>query len=202
MQVEIKGQSSLKNSMKSIEYTGVGFTKANTVEEEGTVGDLLFRFAERDGGQLFAILDAARTDEVLAKLAKAEVQYESLFRGREEEPLFEVSPFLVVCKEETELFKWLTTEGWGQSVGIFLTSSDSFKNLFTHFQRFLMVKEEGGDEMYFRFYDPRVLRVYLPTCTAQELNLFFGNVSRFMMESEDGKSILSFVPSRSGTTRR
>jgi len=198
----LKGETSVKSNIKFIEYTGAGFNKANAAEEEGSIEEIFFRFAERDGGQLFAILDAARTDEVLANLAKGEVEYESLFKGRKEEQLFDVSPFLVVCKEETELVKWLASEGWGQSMGIFFTSSDSFKNLFSHFQRFLMVKEEGGDEMYFRFYDPRVLRVYLPTCTAQELNLFFGKVRRFIIESEDGESIVSFAKSDLGTKRR
>ena len=192
----------VKALCQSVGETRPGYVKPKIDEEEGELAELFFRFAERDGGQLFALLDAARTDEVLAKLAKAEAQYESLFRGRKEEPLFDVSPFLVVCKAETELFGWLTSDGWGQSVGVFFTSADSFSNLFTHFQKFLMVKEEGGDELYFRFYDPRVLQVYLPTCTAQEISLFFGNVSRFMMESGDGKSILSFVPGRSGSSTR
>jgi len=170
--------------------------------EEGELAELLFRFAEEDKGQLFAILDAARTEEILAHIAKGEVQSESLFKGKKEEQLFDVSPFLVVCKADTELFAWLTSEAWAQSVGIFFTSSDSFENLFTHFQQFLTVQEEGGGDMYFRFYDPRVLRVYLPTCTAQEIRTFFGNVSRFMVESEDGKSILSFVPGPSGSASR
>jgi hypothetical protein len=172
--------------------------------EEGELAELLLRFAEQDKGQLFAILDAARTDEILAQIAKPEAQYQSLFRGREEEQLFDVSPFLVVCKADTELFTWLTSEAWAQSVGVFFTSADSFENLFAHFQQFLMVQEEGGGDMYFRFYDPRVLRVYLPTCTAEEIRTFFGNIRRFMAESEDGKSILSFVPGRSGSasTRR
>ncbi len=192
----------IKAVCQSVGEIRPGYVKPKIDEEEGELTELLLRFAERDGGELFAIVDAARTDEVLAKLAKAEVQYESLFRGREEEPLFDVSPFLVVCKAETEVFKWLTSEGWGQSLGVFFISSDSFNNLFTHFQKFLMVKEEGGDELYFRFYDPRVLQVYLPTCTPQEIGLFFGNVRRFVMESGDGKSMLSFVPSGSGPGRR
>jgi hypothetical protein len=179
--------------MRVIEYRGVGFKEANTAEMEGTGGELLVRFAEREKGQLFAILDSARSDAVLSKLALNEVQYESLFRGREEEPLYDVSPFLVWCKEKTKIFEWLTSEVWGQSIGVFFTSSDSFRNLFTHFQRFLLVQEEGGEELYFRFYDPRVLRVYLPTCTAQELDLFFGKVSRFIMESEDKKSIVTYA---------
>jgi hypothetical protein len=183
--------------MKITEYSEVGFEKVYSKDEEGKIEEILFRLAEKDNAKLFTILDSARSEEVLAKLAEREVEYESLYKGREEEPLFRVAPFLVVCKKETKLMEWLTSEAWGKSIGMFFTSPDSFKNLFTHFQRFLLVKEEGGEELYFRFYDPRVLRVYLPTCTEEELKEFFGKANQFIMESEDGKSFVLFTKNSS-----
>lgn len=36
--------------------------------------------------------------------------------------------------------------------------------------------------MLFRFYDPRVLRLYLPTCTSTELEQVFGPVGTFFTE--------------------
>ena len=39
--------------------------------------------------------------------------------------------------------------------------------------------------MYFRFYDPRVLRIFLPTCDAAQLKEFFGPVAHFICEDED-----------------
>ena len=50
----------------------------------------------------------------------------------------------------------------------------------------------------FRFYDPRVLRVYLPTCTGDEAEEFFGPVPEILAESEDGGSLLSYRPVRDG----
>ncbi|MEK9149335.1 MAG: DUF4123 domain-containing protein [Candidatus Desantisbacteria bacterium] len=182
----------IKTVCKSLGNTQESYINTKTVDEEGELEELLFQFAKKDGGQLFAILDAARSDEVLARLIQSETEYESLFKGRKEEGLYDVAPFLVVCKEKTELMQWLTSEGWGESLGVFFSSPDSFKNLLCHFQNLLIVKGSDGDEMYFRFYDPRVLRAYLPTCTMQELNLFFGNINRFMVESKDSKLILSF----------
>ncbi len=179
--------------MESIEYTGMGFTRASIIKE-GAVEEMLFHFAEKNGMQLFGILDSARSDEVLAKLAIDKVKYESLYHGlQEEEFLYEVSPFLVLLKKDTALFRWWTSERWGESLGIFFTSSDSFEHLVRHFQKFLTARVKDGTERYFRFYDPRILRVYLPTCTAEELNLFFGSINRFIIESKDGKSILSFI---------
>lgn len=51
-----------------------------------------------------------------------------------------------------------------------------------HFRRFLRVTDEQGQPLMFRYYDPRVLRVYLPTCTAEELALVFGPVSAYLIE--------------------
>ena len=44
----------------------------------------------------------------------------------------------------------------------------------------------------FRYYDPRVLRVYLPTCTPDELEMLFGPIERFWMESNAAGTVLDF----------
>ena len=46
-----------------------------------------------------------------------------------------------------------------------------------------MVQDEGGQEYFFRYYDPRVLRKYLPTCTPEEVRSFFGPVRSFIAEN-------------------
>jgi hypothetical protein len=47
--------------------------------------------------------------------------------------------------------------------------------------------------MYFRFYDPRVLRSFLPTCTEPECAEFFGPIGRFVMEAEQPGALWSFT---------
>jgi len=47
------------------------------------------------------------------------------------------------------------------------------------------VQDAKGKDMYFRFYDPRVLRVFLPTCTPEELSDFFGPIAGFLIESAE-----------------
>ena len=51
---------------------------------------------------------------------------------------------------------------------------------------------EGGAECYFRFYDPRVFRVYLPSCNSTELEDMFGPVTRFFIEGEDRNTLLEY----------
>ena len=47
--------------------------------------------------------------------------------------------------------------------------------------------------MYFRFYDPRVLRIYLPTCTLEESRVFFGPIDGFLVESADGEKLIGYT---------
>ncbi len=54
------------------------------------------------------------------------------------------------------------------------------------------MQREGGGTLLFRYYDPRVLRIFLPTCTPAELREFFGPLSRLYAEAEGGQELLEF----------
>ena len=46
--------------------------------------------------------------------------------------------------------------------------------------------------MLFRYYDPRVLRKFLPTCTPEQIAAFFGPADSVLIENEDGTELLRF----------
>jgi hypothetical protein len=51
----------------------------------------------------------------------------------------------------------------------------------------------------FRFYDPRVLRIFLPTCNAQEVFQFFGPVvNSYLAENDDANILLQFSKGEQG----
>ncbi len=54
------------------------------------------------------------------------------------------------------------------------------------------MRDTRGRILVFRFYDPRVLRAYLPTCTAEEIAQFFGPISHFAAESADGRQVITY----------
>src|SRR5262249_50861032 len=86
----------------------------------------------------------------------------------------------------TELATFLMDEGWRRSFGIFIESPAPIEQLERHLRTFLLATVEGEEgTFYFRFYDPRVLRVYLPTCTPEELAAFFGPITRILVEGEE-----------------
>ena len=53
------------------------------------------------------------------------------------------------------------------------------QTLRAHFRKFLRVKDMKGRNLYFRFYDPRVMAAFLPRCLPNELPEFFGPVKTF-----------------------
>ncbi|MCX6270838.1 MAG: DUF4123 domain-containing protein [Bacteroidetes bacterium] len=149
------------------------------------VGDFLLDQAERENGYLYAIVDSARNEDVFRYFLIDNVTYRSLFQDTLDEQAFGVSGFLVGCNRESILFNWLTSQVWGSSCSIFFTSQSSFDEVFKHLQNLNRVYLEDDEVVYFRYYDPRVLRVFLPTCTQRELDIFFGEVISFMMETEN-----------------
>jgi hypothetical protein len=129
---------------------------------------------------LFAVLDAARSSRVLGLLQQSAEEYRSLYEGHQGNALADVAPYLVRLPQDSSLLGALLAEGWGENWGIYLTCTSPFLELRRHLRKFLMVHAEGWENrMYFRFYDPRVLQAFLPTCTEDQLNNFFGPINCF-----------------------
>lgn len=146
---------------------------------------------------LFAILDSARDRRVRQFLLQAGEEHESLYEGVADAELTEVAPYLVRLPRGTDLLELLVRVGWGRSWGVFLTSSVSFKETRRHLRKFLKVEDEGTKEqLYFRFYDPRVLRVFLPACSPEQRAELAGPLGRFFVEGEAGE-LLRFEGGRS-----
>lgn len=138
----------------------------------------------------YAVLDTARDDTILTLLKEAPDETQSLYDGTKGDALAEVAPYLVRLDRQGWLLDALVSQGWGQSWGIYLDCPLSFKELRRHLRRFLRVQQEGSPDLfYFRFYDPRVLRIFLPTCTAEQLDLFYGPICRFWAEDPSGQPL-------------
>ena len=95
----------------------------------------------------------------------------------------EVAPYLVKLEREMPLLRRMLQSGWGQHWGIILQSPVELSAIRRHFRPLLVVHDESGKPMRFRYYDPRVLSVFLPTCNAGELAEMFGPARSFLVES-------------------
>ncbi len=137
----------------------------------------------------YAVLDGARDPRVFDMAVGSGAPYECLYAGNIPYELAEVAPYLVQLRPNDPLAFELLDACWGDSWGIFLHSRAPLEELRKHFRRFLRVMTEDGKKLVFRYYDPRVFRVYLPTCNAAELEAFFGPVDRYLVEDDDGAQL-------------
>ncbi len=165
--------------------------------------------AEQPDLKFYAILDGARSQKIYPALKEYSVKHKCLFLshqllfgGRLPHVLAMAAPYLVELRPGDLFTKWVVSRGWGNSWGIFLASNTTFSILARHFRRFLMVKTEEGQKFYFRYYDPRVLRTYLPTCSKTELKFLFEEVRMFIAEEEGGKRIIEYYSKRGGFSSR
>ena len=152
---------------------------------------LLFDKAQA-GEHVYAVLDGASIPDLLDRLVSDNPVNVCLYRGELEADLAEVAPYLVQLEPGSEFAEWIVTEGWGRHWGIFARIAAELDDTRRHFRRFLIVHDPDNDPMYFRYYDPRVLRVFLPTCNSTELNEIFGTVAAYFMEAEDPAQCAEF----------
>jgi hypothetical protein len=145
---------------------------------------------------VFALLDGARDRRIFDTLQRSRIDYRSLFLGELVPELAVASPYLVHLGSLSRETRYILEHGWGNSWGVFVRADILLQDLRRHFRTILQVEDENGRRLFFRFYDPRVLRAYLPTCTPQELRTVFGPIDSFSMENETGEALLEFSVDR------
>lgn len=141
--------------------------------------------------QLYAVVDGASLGGLLGQLDAHRPLHCCLYSGDLDPELAQTAPYLVQLTRDNLFTAWLI-EAWGHHPGIFIQAPVDFRSLRTHLRSLLMVRNPQGEVLYFRYYDPRVLRVYLPSCTAQELRQVYGPIQRFAMEGEKEQELLWF----------
>jgi hypothetical protein len=143
--------------------------------------------AEAEKGALFAVLDAARDERIQVLLRESIDEHDSLYQGLKAETMAEVAPYLVKLRKDSSLLPRLIDEGWGGAWGVYFVCESPLRDVRAHFRRLLFVSsEEDAEVRYFRFYDPRVLRIFTPTCTVRQEDEFFGQIERFFCEDDVG----------------
>ena len=143
---------------------------------------------KRSCERLYALMDSARDSELVAAASRAgEIPY-SLFGPAAPDFMLRVAPRLATisipsCGGGDEFL-----DAWearlGRSVGLLLATEADPPALLRHLSGLFQVTDEDRLRYYFRFYDPRVLRSFLPTCSALDAAEFFGPIRRIFVEDE------------------
>jgi hypothetical protein len=161
---------------------------------EGITSEKLFEgFLGDEDEVACALLDAASVPGLLERLdSEPSLEVECLFRGELDRAMAEVAPYLVRLEPGSDFTEWVVGTGWGRHWGSYVVSRQGFRRLRDHLRSLTLVYRGDGVPLYFRFYDPRVLRVFLPTCTPVQLQQMFGPVDAYLAESEAGDAVSIF----------
>ena len=141
----------------------------------------------------YLLLDGARADASLDVVREISPRLECLYKGSAQVSLGALAPYLIPLQAGSRLAEEYMANGWGNSWGVLFSCSHPMVDLVDHFRKFLIVHTEDYKELYFRFYDPRVLRIFLPTCDSSQLKEFFGPVTVFVCEDEDSEYAILFT---------
>jgi hypothetical protein len=133
---------------------------------------------------IWMIVDAARDRAVFRLLLECGLEYSCLYSGFLPPALEIAAPYLVQLEYQDRYTRRFLEQGWGNSWGVLVKCDVRLDKLRRHLRQLLVVRDPRGNRLVFRYYDPRVLRVYLPTCNTEELRAFFGPIQCFWTEGE------------------
>lgn len=150
------------------------------------------------GERPYVVVDGARAlDVVHAARDSYGLQILSLFEQPGATRLADVAPYLVIA-EPSSGFLDLWAERLGSCTGILVVTAICVRELRGHLRRLFVATDEDEEEYFFRFYDPRVLRAFLPTCSGQQAREFFGPIRRVLVETERPGRIVDYSLDHAG----
>lgn len=121
----------------------------------------------------FAVIDACGSPWVPALAAKlGPDRAVCLYDGDAADDFWDTAPYLM--KVDAHLLGEVRDKLWPEPWGWFLQADVDLAATKHHLKRFLFVRDQDGKELYFRFYDPRVVEPFLEFSSAVERQHFFG----------------------------
>lgn len=148
--------------------------------------------------QVYALLDGAALPNLLELVSEHQLSHCCLLPGELEPGLAKAAPYLVQLPAGCPFLELFLMQGLGRHWGVLATADADFRKLRMHLRQFLTVWDPAGQPLFFRYYDPRVLRTYLPSCHPDELYDFFGPVTAFYAEGVSIDTLIRFTVADAG----
>lgn len=150
------------------------------------------------GTQVYWLLDGARDADITRMVRYSDLKFWCLYSGELTPRLRAAAPYLVQLDPESPTTLKLLSRMWGRACGILAVAPATLNmaRVRLHFKKFLRVQTEDGTRLIFRFYDPRVLSVFMPTCTPEQFNTLLGPLNSLLVELDEGARWQVFAPQR------
>ena len=154
-----------------------------------------------DQHRVYAVLDGARDTQIEPMVRASQLPHDCLYYAPLSDDLRAAAPHIVELAADADFTRQLLQQGWGKSWGIFLITClpTNLATVRHNCRKMNFVLGPSGQKMLFRYYDPRVLRTYLPTCTLDEVQTVFGPVKEIIMEGEKATLLHRFQHGEQGS---
>lgn len=134
----------------------------------------------------FAVVDAAQDDRLYPLIQQCAGRA-CLLSGKLAPVVAAAAPYVIAVDEAEPLIGMWRQHGGGRNWGWLCETTLALDGLRRHLRKFLQVSLPDGMVAQFRFYDPRVLTVYLPSAPPDQLGQWFDGVHQFAVEGMEGR---------------
>jgi len=148
---------------------------------------------EASDGEIFAVVDTARDPAIIELLRKNGELVEELYTGPRGERLTSATPHIASVRRGSRLLRRLVRHGWGKGWGMYVLSDRPFASIRDHLRGLLVIPTGAGEGLSFRFFDPSILRSFLPSLSPEQARCFFGPVASIALEAQGSRLILRFA---------
>ncbi|OWY31425.1 hypothetical protein CEJ42_00850 [Herbaspirillum robiniae] len=141
----------------------------------------------------YLLLDGAQAEGSHLRLGAMRVPYASLFEGKREEALPEIAPLLIDltaldASRRSRVVSWASQLGFGAPCLSWYESPLALPAFAAHLRNFHQVGLSDGQTMMLRWYDTRILPIWLQALTEQQFALFTGGMLSIAYVDRFGES--------------
>ncbi len=149
---------------------------------------------------VYAILDGSRNKKIHPMLCESQLRYSCLYEGRLNYELTLAAPYIVRLEKDNHFTHELIHQGWGNSWGIYAITHTpaTLVGVRRNCRKIAYITDSKNKKYVFRYYDPRVFKVYLPTCNALEASKVFGPITEYVIESHTPDKPHRFIQTSQG----
>lgn len=141
------------------------------------------------GTQTYALMDCALDSTIYPTIQTSGCPATCLYGEIWQSGLSDIAPYLVTLTPSAKFSSELLTWDWYANWGYFVQSTASLDACAKAFTAVTTAALPDGSNAFFRFQDPRVIRTFLKTATADDLGAVFGKATRLVVPmADDGTS--------------
>lgn len=135
--------------------------------------------------RIFGVLDACDSPLVQNIVQRNNEDCTCLYNGRIADDFWAIAPHLVSLS--APIARYIADNENDENWGFLIITDADFATVRKHLRKYLQAVLPDGKQVYFRFYDPRVLSTYLESSSAAEIARFMSPFKEICLPISGGR---------------